>query len=245
MLLLYTDFGYGSYYAGQMEMVCRSMAPTIPCVALSHQAPRCNPRAAAILLAALATTAPAGAIFICVVDPEVGSARRPLLAHGNGCWFVGPDNGLMVAAAGEHADWFQLDWRPDRLSNTFHGRDLFAPAASKLALAQPLAMTAIDNPIGRDWPTQLSQVIDIDRFGNLITGLQGKEIADSASFIIADRQLCYARCFSVVAPNTLFWYRNSIGLIEIAANNGNAAMLLQAQYGDAVEYRPRLLPLPR
>ncbi|MDQ6964582.1 MAG: SAM-dependent chlorinase/fluorinase, partial [Mariprofundales bacterium] len=120
LLLLYTDFGAGSHYAGEMEMVCRSLAPDLPVVALTHQAPRHNPRAAATLLAALADGTPRGSILICVVDPQVGSARRALVVKSQERWFVGPDNGLMAAAAGDDASWFHLEWRPDRLSDTFH-----------------------------------------------------------------------------------------------------------------------------
>jgi len=235
MLVLYTDFGHGSYYAGQMEAVCRSMAPAVPCVALTHNAPCCDPRAASVLLAALAAAMPQGAIFVCVVDPGVGSGRRPLVVRDNGCWFVGPDNGLMVAAVGPDADWFRLDWRPDQLSDTFHGRDLFAPAAAKLVLGERLAMSPIADPVGRDWSRQLAQVIDVDRFGNLVTGLQAKGLSDSATVRLGGAQMHHARCFSDVEPNTLFWYRNSFGLIEIAANGGNAAQLLQAQRGDNIE----------
>jgi len=237
MLMFYTDFGYGGWYAGQMEAVCQMMAPTLPRVVLTHDAPRCDPRAASLLLAALLASMPGQErVVVCVVDPSVGSARRALVGRGKGCWFVGPDNGLMVAAAGSDADWFQLDWRPDQVADTFHGRDLFAPAAVQLALGVSIAMTPIDDPVGLDWSQSLAQVIAIDAFGNVITGLQAKTFPDDAKVRLGEATIRYARCFSAVAPDALFWYRNSIGLIEIAANGSNAARLLKVKHGDLLSF---------
>ncbi|MDQ6963470.1 MAG: SAM-dependent chlorinase/fluorinase, partial [Mariprofundales bacterium] len=117
----------------------------------------------------------------------------------------------------------------------FHGRDLFAPAAVRLALGQPLKMHKIDDPVGREWHTDLHQIIEIDHFGNLITGLNGKDVVNSSTILVANRTIHYGRTFSEVAPDQLFWYRNSIGLIEIAANGSSAADLLDVSYGERIE----------
>lgn len=238
MIVLYTDFGSGSFYAGQMELVCRGLAPAVPCVTLTHDAPCCAPRAASRLLAALLHGVPRQAmVLLAVVDPGVGGARRAVAARSGDRWLVGPDNGLLAEAAGADADWFRIDWMPERLSDTFHGRDLFAPVAARLALGERVAMTPITDPVGRDWLGQpLAEVIAIDRFGNLITGLTGDALLERSRLRLAGVEIGHARCFSAVAAGELFWYRNSIGLVEIAAGGTSAAERLQVGCGASVQW---------
>ncbi|RMH52696.1 MAG: hypothetical protein D6682_01200 [Zetaproteobacteria bacterium] len=237
MLICYTDFGTGSHYVGQMETVCRRLAPEVALVHLTHEAPRCDPRAAGVLLRALARAMPAPAVWLCVVDPGVGGPRRAVVARrGDGTLFVGPDNGLMAAASGPEAEWFEIGWRPERCSDTFHGRDLFAPVAARLARGEEVALEPLSGPpVGHDWPPLLAQVIDVDRFGNLITGIPGDAIAGGGfALVVAGRRIPRARCFSDVPPGGLFWYVDSIGLLEVAAGGASAAELLGAGRGDAV-----------
>jgi S-adenosyl-L-methionine hydrolase (adenosine-forming) len=135
MIVLFTDFGAEGPYVGQMKAVLVQGAPGVPIVDLQHDAPAHDPRAAAYLLAALAPEFPAGSVFLAVVDPEVGGARRPLVVEADGRHFVGPDNGLfaiLARRAGAPRCW-TIDDKPARLSPTFHGRDLFAPVAARLA----------------------------------------------------------------------------------------------------------------
>ncbi|MDX8409547.1 MAG: SAM-dependent chlorinase/fluorinase [Mariprofundales bacterium] len=235
MLIIYSDFGAGSPYAGQMEAVCADLAPEVPRVVLSHDAPRAKPRAAGLLLAGLVARMPQRAVFLCVVDPGVGTVRRPLIAQCDNRWFVGPDNGLMVAAAGENAAWFRIDWRPAQLSNTFHGRDLFAPVAAGLALGKMPAVTPIDDPIGLSMVGGLQQIVFVDRFGNLITGIEEKDVAPRSFIVIGDRRIPAGRCFGDVPSGDLFWYGNSMGLVEIAANGSSAAVLLGADVGSVFQ----------
>ena len=112
---------------------------------LAHAAPAMNPRASAYLLAALAPSIKGEASFVCVVDPGVGTERRALALRADGRWFVGPDNGLLdvVGRRAQAAEWWEITWRPEQLSATFHGRDLFAPVAAKLARGEA--------PPGRRW----------------------------------------------------------------------------------------------
>ncbi len=238
LLILFTDFGHGSYYAGQMEARCRALAPEASCVILTHEAPRCDPRRAGLLLAALRRDLPQEAVFLCVVDPGVGSARHPLMVWAaDGSWFVGPDNGLLVAAAGAGAAWFTIDWRPERCSDTFHGRDLFAPVAARLARGEKVACSPLERaPIGSDWPRSLWEIIDIDRFGNLISGVSSVDAPPvSARLRVNGRTIAHARCFSEVERGALFWYINSIGLLEVAANGARAEHVLGAESGDAIQ----------
>jgi len=231
LLVLFSDFGTGSPYAGQMEAVCAALAPMLPRVVLSHDAPLADPRAAGVLLAGLVATMPQRAVFCCVVDPGVGTARRAVVARQGERWFVGPDNGLMVAAAGQGASWFRLDWRPSLLSESFHGRDLFAPVAVGLAQGETPAMTPIDDPVGLAWKPSLPRIIWIDRFGNLISGVVADGVDSAARVLVAGRDIPHGRCFGAVASGALFWYANSMGLIEVAANGASAAALLGVQVG--------------
>ena len=137
MIVLFTDFGRGPYL-GQMHAVLTRLAPEIPVVELFSDAPAFDAKASAYLLAAYAEVFAKGDVFICVVDPGVGGPRAPLVVEAGGRWYVGPDNGLlaMVArraqATGAPQAW-EITWRPERLSASFHGRDLFAPVAAELA----------------------------------------------------------------------------------------------------------------
>ena len=139
MIVSFTDFGFHGPYTGQMKAVLHQMAPGVPVIDLFADAPVNNPKASAYLLAAYAAWFPPQTIFLCVVDPEVGGARPPVIVEADGRWYVGPGNGLFELVqrrASETRSW-TIDWRPERLSASFHGRDLFAPVAAMLACGEP------------------------------------------------------------------------------------------------------------
>ncbi|MDQ6951205.1 MAG: SAM-dependent chlorinase/fluorinase [Mariprofundales bacterium] len=235
MLILFSDFGTGSPYAGQMEVVCAQAAPDVSRVVLTHDAPLADPRAAGVLLAGLISTMPERAVFLCVVDPGVGMDRRPLIVQQGKRWFVGPDNGLLVEAAGANAAWFQIDWRPQHLSATFHGRDLFAPVAAGLAQGRMPAVTPIDDPVGLAVEPCLDRVIFIDRFGNLISGIQASAVDAATDVAVAGHTIAHGRCFGEAAPGSLFWYANSMGLVAVAGNGVSAAELLGVTLGATMQ----------
>src|SRR5882757_10859172 len=135
MIALFTDFGLSGPYTGQMVAVLQQTAPGVPVIQLFADAPAGNPKAAAYLLAAYAAWFPPGTVFLCVVDPGVGGARAPLMIDADGRWYVGPDNGLfeLLLRRAKSAQTRAITWRPEKLSASFHGRDLFAPAAAQLA----------------------------------------------------------------------------------------------------------------
>ncbi|HDP89882.1 MAG TPA: hypothetical protein ENN42_08000, partial [Thioalkalivibrio sp.] len=139
MLHLFTDFGLQGPYVGQLHAAILRAAPGTTVIDLLHDAPMFRPRAAAHLLAACAGESRSGDVFVCVVDPGVGTARRPLALRADGLWFVGPDNGLLevVAARADATAWWQISWRPARLSASFHGRDLFGPVAARITAGDP------------------------------------------------------------------------------------------------------------
>ncbi|MEW7980151.1 MAG: SAM-dependent chlorinase/fluorinase [gamma proteobacterium symbiont of Phacoides pectinatus] len=138
-IALFTDFGPEGICIGQMRAVLADAG--LPVFDLMNDAPAFDPRAGAYLLAALADSLPDGTLYLCVVDPGVGTGRMPLLVRHRGSWFIGPDNGLLSRLDGTVQ---RIDWRPERLSESFHGRDLFAPAAVRLCRGRELAVTPLD-----------------------------------------------------------------------------------------------------
>jgi len=135
MIALFTDFGLHGPYTGQMKAVLHQMAPGVPVIDLFANAPVGNPKPSAYLLAAYVTWFPAGTVFLCVVDPGVGGSRPAITLEADERWYVGPGNGLfeLVRRRARNARSWDIAWRPERLSASFHGRDLFAPVAASLA----------------------------------------------------------------------------------------------------------------
>ncbi|HWP95063.1 MAG TPA: SAM-dependent chlorinase/fluorinase [Gammaproteobacteria bacterium] len=241
MIYLFTDFGGGGIYVGQVQAALWRRAPDVPVVSLVTDAPAFNPRAAAHLLAALAGEFLPGDVCLAVVDPGVGGTRRPLVLQADGRWFVGPDNGLLdvCAARAREARAWEILWRPARLSGSFHGRDLFAPVAARLALGEaPAAIGCRPCAIELKDVGGLPEVIYIDGYGNAMTGIPATTLADDARLEVAGHVLRYARVFEAAAPGTAFWYRNSCGLVEIAVNRGSAARALGLEVGMPVRILP-------
>jgi S-adenosylmethionine hydrolase len=150
---------------------------------------------------------------------------------------VGPDNGLLVPAArtlDPSAQWHRIAWRPDALSASFHGRDLFAPTAARLVQGDCSGLKPLEAvPDGSTWPAEEAAVIYIDGYGNVMTGLRpqsGKVLA------AGNQQFRERRTFSDAARGEAFWYKNALGLAEIAINQGNAASRLELAIGDAVSW---------
>ncbi len=239
MIVLFTDFGLEGPYVGQMKAVLHREAPGVAQVDLMADAPAFDARAAAYLLAAYAPAFPQGSVFLAVVDPGVGGPRLPLVVEAGGRMFVGPDNGLLALAArrAEAARAWRITWRPTRLSASFHGRDLFAPVAARLARGED--PTGTPSPVadmaGADWPDDLAEIVYLDRFGNAVTGLRAGRLPRDAVLRAGGRRLERARTFSDVAAGTAFWYENANGLAEIAANHARADRLLGLEVGDPVE----------
>lgn len=229
MIVLFTDFGTGGPYTGQMTSVLRRhLSPDTVVVDLLADAPNCNPKAAAYLLAACVGAFPPGSIFVGVVDPEVGGARRPIVVEADGRWFVGPDNGLfelVIRRAAVQPRCWHITWTPERMSSSFHGRDLFAPVAALLAGGQmpPGHEFPVSERCATGWPDELAEVIYVDPFGNAVTGIRATAVAADSAINLGGYRIARARTFSDVSPGRAFWYENADGLIEIAVNRGRAA----------------------
>ena len=239
MIVLFTDFGLDGPYTGQVMAVLHRDAPGVPAVSLFADAPSGKPQPSAYLLAAYAAWFPVGSIFLAVVDPGVGSERRAVIAEADGRLYVGPDNGLfdLVLRRASAARLWDITWRPGALSASFHGRDLFAPVAARLARGEPpsaLGHSAEDRSAQRGWPDDLAEIVYVDHYGNAMTGLRGEVVPPAASLSVNRRRLRPATTFSSVPPGEAFWYVNSNGLGEIAVNGGRANEMLGIAIGSAV-----------
>jgi len=226
MIVLFTDFGLHGPYTGQMKAVLHRIAPGVPTIDLFADAPAGNPKAAAYLLAAYAEWFAAGTTFLCVVDPGVGGARPPVIVEADARWYVGPGNGLfelIQRRAAKTRSW-DIDFKPARLSASFHGRDLFAPVAAMLARGEPPPGRPRKDDADRraDWPDDLAEIVYVDHFGNAMTGLRAAMLASDTKLAAAGRVLEHARTFGDRPLGAAFWYENSNGLAEIAVNQGRA-----------------------
>jgi hypothetical protein len=239
MIVLFTDFGFAGPYTGQVTAVLHRDAPDVPVISLFADAPSERPKPSAYLLAAYGAWFPAGTILLCVVDPGVGSERRAVVAEAEGRFYVGPDNGLfdiVMRRAGE-ARLLEIIWHPGSLSPSFHGRDLFAPVAARLARGESLAalaQPARDEQAARGWPDDLAEIVYVDHYGNAMTGLRGALLPPAAHLTIRGRRLARAATFSAVLPGEAFWYINSNGLAEIAINGDRADQALGLAIGDVI-----------
>ena len=239
MIVLFTDFGSQGPYTGQMKAVLYQMAPGIPAIDLFADAPVGNPKASAYLLAAYSEWFAAGTVFLSVVDPGVGGTRPPIILEADGRWYVGPGNGLfeLVERRAASARSWDIVWKPERLSASFHGRDLFAPVAAMLALGEPLPGRPRTDKAHRrkEWPDDLREIVYIDHYGNAMSGLRAVMLPRDARLVLAGRLLQRAGTFSDRPPGIAFWYENSNGLAEIAVNQGRADRELGLAIGTPVE----------
>lgn len=243
MIVLFTDFGLEGPYVGQMKAVLHASAPGVPVIDLFADAPAFEPQLASYLLAAYVDAFPRDAVFLCVVDPGVGSARDPVIAEADGRRFVGPGNGLfeIVLRRASQRRLRRIDWRPPRLSASFHGRDLFAPVAAMLARGETVAATELPFDVrreGHDWPEDLARIVYIDRYGNAMTGWRASRMSEKATVAAYRRQIPRARTFAEVAPGEALWYENSNGLVEIAVNRGRADQMLSIPLGATITIKP-------
>ena len=238
MIVLFTDFGPGGPYTGQMKAVLAREAPGVPVVDLADDLPACQPEPAAYLLAAFAPAFPPGAVFVCVVDPGVGGARAPLALEAGRRRYVGPDNGLLAIVSRRAGDarWHTITWRPPRLSASFHGRDLFAPVAAMLARGEPVPGEPLDGAatVGADWPDDRAAIVYVDPYGNAMTGLRAAGLPGDAAIVAGGRRFERLRTFSDAAPGAAFWYENANGLAEVAVNRGRATRALGLRVGTPV-----------
>jgi len=237
VIVLFTDFGTRDPYVGQVKACLAEHAPGQQLVDLLHEVPDFNAHAGAHLLAAFATRFPPGCTFLAVVDPGVGTPREAVVVLADGRWFVGPDNGLLsvVAARSAGTRLWRITWKPTGVSATFHGRDLFAPIAADIARGEFPAdkLTPIDTLDVEFDAGDLARVIYIDHYGNAWTGVRAAP-AD-ARVSAAGERFRHSECFGQVGKGEGFWFINSVGLLELAVNRGNAAEAYGLTVGTPVQ----------
>ncbi|MDQ3688306.1 MAG: SAM-dependent chlorinase/fluorinase [Acidobacteriota bacterium] len=253
LVTLLTDFGTADYFVGAMKGALLAVCPEAHIVDITHDVPAHDIEWGAFTLFAAHETFPPGTIHIAVVDPGVGSVRRPILVVTGGHLFVGPDNGLFsyIYESAHTPQVFHLTnekfFRPSR-STTFHGRDVFAPVAGALAngIAPASLGEAITNyyqipsakPKRLDDVTLEASIIHIDHFGNCITNISLNDLPDAARgtwhLVVNSREVHSVREFFAVddgAGDELFAVWGSVGLLEIAVYCGSAARVLNARRG--------------
>ena len=244
VITLLTDFGTADGYVGEMKGLLAASAPDCVLVDIAHDVPVHDVEAGRLAVARYWHRFPVGTVHVVVVDPGVGSARAALGVASEGRMLVGPDNGILSPALlHQGAQCVALRVHPS-VAPTFHGRDVFAPAAAQLA--QGTLLDALgdpwSNPIIRRTPEATRAedgsthgvIITVDRFGNLVTNLATRR---AVSVEIAGRRMTLARTYGDVGVGELVALIGSSGLVEIAVRDGSAAALLGVARGEAVVMR--------
>jgi S-adenosylmethionine hydrolase len=256
IVTLLTDFGTADGYVAEMKGVLLSQAPAATLVDVSHDVPAHDVESARLAVARYWRRFPRGTVHLAVVDPGVGSARAALAVESDGRWLVGPDNGVLSPAlllAGARAVHLAVG---PRAAPTFHGRDVFAPAAARLAtgdaldtLGEPADDCVVRRtPEARRLPDGAIEgcVIAVDRFGNAITNLvAGAAVAQRGGTLTLDgREVPVRRVYADVAPGDAVALVGSNGLLEIAVREGSAAARLGVRRGARVVLRAGAAPAP-
>jgi len=240
MIGLFTDYGLTGPYLGQIKVKLLEQAPDSHVITLMADAPTHNPRASAYLLSAFTRDLPEGTVIFSVIDPGVGSDdHKPVIINANAKWYVGPNNGLfdMVCRSVTNPISWEITWQPKSLSNTFHGRDLYALVCAMLDKGESPPGKEFQWTDRHQWPDNLHEVIYIDHFGNVMTGIHADHINTENALEIGGQVFSHATTFSDAEPGQGLWYENSSGLVEIAINQGSAARTLAANISDSVKVK--------
>lgn len=233
MLVTFTDYGWKGPYLGQLMAVLHKQIPHGKIINLMSDAPSSEPKPSAYLLAAATKNLDPDTVILAIVDPGVGNFQdRPVIIKADQRWYIGPDNGLfdMVCRRSSEVQCWYIDWRPEHLSKTFHGRDLYAPVAAMVTKGEIPGSEVVWEDVN-GWPDDLYEIIYIDNFGNAMTGIRSDQLDDEQTIKVNKTTVRFADTFSSVTTKTAFWYRNSQGYIEIAVNKGSAEEVLHLQIG--------------
>lgn len=243
MIFLCSDFR-SSIYSSQVIAKILSIDSKIPVVNAIDDIDAYNVQAGAYLLSAYVDYLPVSSIVLCIVDPGVGGARTPVYFRSKTKWFVGPDNGIfsrIIAADPNHSDCLSeiVDVDPNA-SLTFHGRDIFAPFAAQIFLdpskiLRKTLSSSTTKKLSQEWPDDLYEIIYIDGYGNCFTGIRGACVHTQKTITLGVHQFRHAATFCEVSEGTGFWYVNSIGLLELAVNQGSAAEKFRITVGDQLQ----------
>lgn len=255
LITLTTDFGDGGYYVGAMRGVLLSLCPDAVLVDITHTITPFSPLDGSLVLQEAAPLYPEGTVHLAVVDPGVGGLRQPIFVRSRDHWFVGPDNGLFTPFL-EHADVFRIH-APEHgvVSETFHGRDLFAPTAARLAagaapetLGEPTRQAVrldMPRPVIRGRHVE-GQVLYPDRFGNLITNIHRRDIEPLGSPLdirVGSYKIPrLSRTYDEGHLGESLAVIGSSGFLELAVVQGSAGDQLGVGRGERVRVRARNEP---
>jgi len=251
LITLTSDFGSADHYVGTMKGVILSRCPHAHIVDISHEIAPFSILQAAYTISQAVPFFPPATVHVVVVDPGVGTARKPILARAQGQFFVAPDNGVLSLVLGVQPEIWEVTnvtFRLPNASQTFHGRDVFAPAAATLANGLPPedAGPKVHDPVllpdlkpietHAGWQ---GKVLNVDRFGNIVTNFpvgtatQSRFKLESAGATVSD----FRRTFGDAPPGLCFAYFGSSGYVEIGMNRQSAAAHLGIRPGDTVTLR--------
>jgi S-adenosylmethionine hydrolase len=252
MITLTTDFGTEDSYVGMMKGVILTIKPDVTIVDISHQVRPGAVLDAALMIRNAYSFFPEGTVHVVVVDPGVGSERRPVLVTAGGHFFVGPDNGTFQSIIETHPENKIIHLKNDRFflpkpSSTFHGRDLFAPVAAHLlsGVAPSEMGSPIHNPthlktpsIRREGTSLHGQVVHVDHFGNLITNIHSSEMSNFTKIedlVIEVGSLSIKgvkKTYSDVPRGNFLALMGSSDFLEIAVNSGRASERFRLDTGN-------------
>lgn len=250
VITLTTDFGLQDYYVSAMKAVMLGIAPEVRLIDVSHDIPSQDIMAGSWVLKNSAMLFPSKTVHAVVIDPGVGTERHPIALQVEDQYFVGPDNGIFSLLTADR-DYTAVrltkqQYLRDSNSNTFHGRDIFAPAAAHLSRGVPLEDLGepLDELVSYRWMQPIADkdgvqgtVIHIDKFGNLVSNIpeklikevvEGKKVKIYAGNVILNN---ISTTFGVVAEGEPVAYIGSAGMLEIGINKGNAEEMLGVQKG--------------
>ncbi|HWB84945.1 MAG TPA: SAM-dependent chlorinase/fluorinase [Bryobacteraceae bacterium] len=254
ILTLTTDFGVSDHYVGTMKGVILGICPQAQIVDISHDVKPYEIAEGAYLIAQAYPHFPKKTVHVVVVDPGVGTSRRPILVEAAGQIFIGPDNGVlsMVYTREKHKIRLISNSRyfHKPVSQTFHGRDIFSPSAAHVAAGVPPARMgkliqdylrpAFDKPFHTGKRTWTGRILRIDRFGNIVTNFRASDYGDlgtrTFALSIGPRQICVlARSYAECGAGEVFAIVGSSGYLEISVNQGSAAKAVGCETGAPVE----------
>ncbi len=255
---LITDFGLRDPYAAEMKAVILRICPKAVVVDITHEVESFNIRMGAFVLASAAPYFQEGSIHVAVIDPSVGSQRRAVIIQTQKSFFVGPDNGLLVVAAESQGIKRIHEITSRRLmlphvSNTFHGRDVFAPAAAHIANGTLLEefgpeVTSLEKPtftkVYHDGSNVIGEILHIDGFGNIVTNIRAKDVEHLQGSMMHAKlprmktELKFAKTYAEVALQQPLALIGSQGYLEVAFKQGSAAEEFLAKPGDRIRFSP-------
>lgn len=255
LVTLLTDFGLRDHFVGAMKGVMLSVNPDLELVDISHLILPQDIFGAAFTLGQAWSLFPPYTVHLAVVDPGVGTARKAMVAAAGGHYFVAPDNGILTCVMESYPDFAAYEITADHyfrkpVSDTFHGRDIFAPVAAWITKGIALDQfgPALPNPVRLKIPAAKKvregliqgAILSVDQFGNLITNLKPSDVPPSSRIILAGQReiTSFHKTYAEGKPTEIFVVTGSTGYLEITLRDGSAAALLDLKPGSPIGVAP-------